>query len=261
MGYDPLHGVMPVGQIVELLPYYGFIIFSLVTLNYCRFVEKRTIKSIGFSGNAIDYLAGALLAIILLFIIISIGCILDSMMFVEFNTNVNIKNVNIKSLILWILEFGVQGTTEEIMCRAFLLNSLQKRISKPMAIMISSTAFVLPHLFSLLEANFVYAIVGIINLYLISVVFSILVLWRSDIWIACGLNSVWNFILYVIMGLSLSGTKSISKGVILFSVKDANILNGAEYGIEASIIRTIVLGILLLAIVISRKGRIGKNGI
>ncbi|MDE5946148.1 MAG: CPBP family intramembrane metalloprotease [Oscillospiraceae bacterium] len=256
MGYDPFHGVMPVGLIGELLPYYGFMIFSLVTFAYCRFVEKRTIKSIGFSGNIVDYLAGALLAIILLFIIISISCIFGSMIFSGFNTNVNIK-----SLILWILAFGIQGATEEIMCRGFLLKSLQKRISIPIAIMIISTVFVFPHLFSLLEANFVYAIVGIINLYLISIIFSILVLWRANIWIACGLHSIWNFILYGIMGLSLSGSESISKGVILFSVKGANMLNGAEYGIEASIITTIVLGLFLFVILKRRKGRINKNGI
>lgn len=256
MEYDPLHGVMPVGLIGELLPYYGFMIFSLVTFAYCRFVEKRTIKSIGFSENVVDYLKGASLAIILLFIIISISCILNSMMFSGFNTNVNIK-----SLILWILAFGIQGATEEIMCRGFLLKSLQIRVSVPIAVVISSTSFVFPHLFSLFEANFVYAIVGIINLYLISIIFSILVLWRANIWIACGLHSTWNFILYEIMGLSLSGRESISKGVILFSVKDANMLNGAEYGIEASIITTIVLGMLLLVIVKKGKGRIGKNGI
>lgn len=256
MGYDPLHGVMPEGQISELLLYYGFVIFSLVTLLYCRFVEKKNIKSIGFSGKPIDYLAGALLASILLVIIIGIGCIFDSITFCGFNINVNVK-----SLFLWILAFGIQGAAEEIMCRGFLLNSLRDRISVPLAILISSTAFVFPHLSGLIEADFVYAMVGIINLYLISVIFSILVLWRSNIWIACGLHSVWNFILYVIMGLSLSGSESITKGVILFSVKDASILNGAEYGIEASIITTVVLGMLLFVMSKRWKGRIDNNGI
>ncbi|MDE6519617.1 MAG: CPBP family intramembrane metalloprotease [Ruminococcus sp.] len=256
MRYDPLHGVMPSGLIGELMPYYGFMIFSLVTFAYCRFVEKRTIKSIDFLGNIVDYLAGALFAIILLFIIISISCIFGSMMFLEFNTNVNIK-----SLILWILAFGVQGATEEIMCRGFLLKSLQKRTSIPTAIMISSTAFVFPHLFSLLEENFVYAIVGIMNLYLISIIFSILVFWQANICISCGLHSIWNFILYKIMGLSLSGSGSISKGVILFNAKDTNILNGAEYGIEASIITTIVLGLFLFVILKRQKGRIDKSEI
>lgn len=256
MGYDPLHGVMPEGQISELLLYYGFVIFSFVTLLYCRFVEKKNMKSIGFSGKAIDYLAGALLASILLVIIIGIGCIFDSITFYGFNTNVNVKG-----LFLWILAFGIQGAAEEIMCRGFLLNSLKDRISIPPAIFISSTAFVFPHLSSLIEADFVYAVVGIINLYLISIIFSILVLRRSNIWIACGLHSVWNFILYVIMGLSLSGSESITKGLILFRVKDPSILNGAEYGMEASIITTVVLGMLLFVMSKRWKGRIANNGI
>ena len=75
------------------------------------------------------------------------------------------------------------------------------------------------------------------------------VLWRSNIWIACGLHSAWNFILYVIMGLNLSGSESVSKGVVLFSVQDTSILNGADYGIEASVITTVVLGMLLFVMV------------
>ncbi len=256
MGYDPLYGVMPQGQISELLFYFGFLIFSVVTLLYCKFVENRTIKSVGFSGNPIEYLAGALLSVILLVLIISIGCIFNSITCLGFNTNVSVKN-----LFLWIVAFGIQGATEEIMCRGFLLNSLKRRISIPLAIMISSTAFVFPHLLSLFEADYLYAMVGIINLYLISIIFSIFVLWRSNIWIACGLHSVWNFMLYVIMGLSLSGSESISKGVILFGAKDANMLNGAEYGIEASIITTVVLGMLLFVMVKRWKGRIDKSGI
>ena len=256
MGYDPLHGIMPVGEISELLLYYGFLVFSLVTLLYCKFVEKKNMEFIGFSGNPIDYLTGAFVAAILLFIILGIGCISGSISFCGFNTNTNIK-----SILLWVLAFGIQGATEEIMCRGFLLNSLKNRISIPLAILISSTAFVFPHLSSLIEADFAYAVVGIINLYLISIIFSILVLWRSNIWIACGLHSAWNFILYVIMGLSLSGSESVSKGVVLFSVKDASILNGAEYGIEASVITTVVLGMLLFVMVKGWKGRIDKDGI
>ena len=43
MGYDPLPGIIPAGEIGELLLYYGFLVFSLVTLLYCRVVEKINI--------------------------------------------------------------------------------------------------------------------------------------------------------------------------------------------------------------------------
>ena len=256
MGYDPLNGIMPEGQIGELLVYYGFVIFSLVTLLYCRFIEKRKFKTIGFSGKFIEYPVGGLLAVILLVLIIGVACGLNAITFCGFNTTVNIE-----TLLLWMLAFGIQGATEEIMCRGFLLHSLKDKVSVPLAIFVSSTAFVFPHLSSLLEAEVVYVIVGIINLYLISIIFSILVLWRSSIWVACGLHSIWNFVLYCIMGLTLTGSENVSDGVVLFGVKGANIVNGAEYGIEASIITTVVLGILVFAMVKGWKGRNGKNGI
>lgn len=148
MGYDPLHGVMPAGQIGEMLPYYGFLVFVLVTLAYCRFVEKKTMQSIGFSGNVIDYFAGALLAVILLAIIVGVCCIFDSMVFMGVQTNANFKD-----LFLWILAFGMQGAAEEVMCRGFLLHSLKEKIAIPMAVAISSSAFVFPHLPSLFDIS------------------------------------------------------------------------------------------------------------
>ena len=107
------------------IPYYGFIVFSIVTLLYSRLVEKKNFKYIGFSGNPIEFFWGAFVAVILLFTIIGICCISGSISFGGFNTNVNIKNY-----LLWVCVFGIQGATEEIMCRGFLLNSLKTRISR-----------------------------------------------------------------------------------------------------------------------------------
>ena len=255
MGYDPLNGIIPDANIGELLPYYGFLIFSLVTLLYCRFVEKKKITFMSFKGIFTDYLLGTLLASGLLVIITGIGCVCDSITFLGFNTDVEVK-----SLVFWMLAFVIQGYAEEIMCRGFLLNSLKIRISTMPAILISSTVFVFPHLFSLMEEDFVFTVVGIVNLYLISVILSTLVLWRSNIWSACGLHSVWNFVLYAIMGLSLSGSECASEGVFLLQANDTSILNGAEYGMEASMITTVVLGVVAF-IMIKRMGRIDNDGI
>lgn len=257
MGYDPLHGVMPKGQLAGLLPYYGMVIFILVTFIYCRLVEKRNPKAMGFTKKAPDYLLGTLIAIILLIIIIGASCAVGAIEFIGINSNVNIK-----SIILWALAFWVQGAMEEIMCRGFLLSSLQKKVNKPLAVVVSSTAFVFPHLLTLIEASFPYPVIGIINLYLISFIFSELVISRSNLWIACGLHSVWNFVLYTVMGLTLSGSEGALNNVINFEVKKANVFNGGEYGIEASVITTVVLGAFLLILLAKSKGkRKDENGV
>lgn len=256
MGYDPLHGVMPEGLLAGLLPYYGMAIFILVTFIYCILIEKRNPKSIGFTRKVPDYLLGTLIAVILLIIIIGAGCAIGSIEYVGVNSDANIKNI-----ILWALAFLIQGAMEEIMCRGFLLSSLQKKVNKPLAVVISSTAFVFPHLLTLIEASFPYPIIGIINLYLISFIFAELVISRSNIWIACGLHSVWNFVLYTIMGLTLSGSEGTLGNVINFEVKKANVFNGGEYGIEASVITTVVLGAFLLILLAKSKGRKNENGV
>lgn len=59
MGYDPLHGVLPAGNVAVLLKYYGFSVFFVVTLLYCKLIEKRKIKSLGFNKKVCDYFFGA----------------------------------------------------------------------------------------------------------------------------------------------------------------------------------------------------------
>ena len=251
LGYDPLQGIMPQGPIGELLLYYGLIVFILVTLLYCRIVEKKTIKSIVGSWNPFEYLLGALLAIILLALIIFLGCIFDAMTFHGVNTNIDICD-----LLLWLAAFVIQGAEEEVMCRGFLLQTLKKRISVPISIVISSCVFIIPHLSGLCEADTIYVMIGIINIFLVSVVFSILVLRRLNLWMACGLHSIWNFAICNIMGLTLSGNNSASNGILLFSMKNTGVLNGGEYGIEASIITTVIH--LVLLIVLVKKGKAGQ---
>ena len=256
MGYDPLHGIMPEGLLADLLPYYGFVVFILITVLYCKIIEKRTLQSNGFKRNITDYLQGILLAVLLLFLIVFPGCVTNVIQFKGFHTDVNVINI-----VLWLFAFVIQGTAEEVMCRGFLMSSLLKKISVLPAVIISSTAFTIPHLSSLFEADFEYAIIGMLNLYLVSAIFSVLVLLRSNIWIACGLHSIWNFLLYGIMGLSVSGSEIKSDSVIRLCVEKSNIFNGGEYGIEASIITTVVLGLFVFVLIKVWKERVPKNGI
>lgn len=256
MGYDPLNGVMPSGHLGELLQYYGFAVFFIVTVLYCKLIEKRKLNTLGFNKKGLDYLFGGAVAILLLAVIIGLCCVSGVLGFSGVATGIDVGY-----LIALFFAFLIQSLAEETICRGFLLPSLSKKTSLPLAIFVSSTAFALPHLSSLLSADTQFAVVGIINLYLVSVIFSLLFVLRSNIFIVSGLHCVWNFVLNGVMGLSVSGSDSNASGVLNFEVHSSNILNGGVYGLEASIITTVVLGIsaVVLAIICHKRGV--KNGL
>ena len=97
---------------------------------------------------------------------------------------------------------------------------------------------------------------AIVNLVLISLIFSLLTIRFKSIWAACGLHSAWNYILYSILGLNLSGKDERATAVFDMSSSGSNILNGADYGIEASIITTVVLAVAAGILIVLLKDKL-----
>ena len=256
MGYDPTHGVMPTGHVAELLQYYGFAGFGLAAILYCVIVEKRNLRSLGFNGKVFDYLIGGVVATLLLAVIVGVGLATKVLRF-----DGMIASANTSYLALLFGAFVIQSLAEEILSRGFLLPSLAKKTSLPVAILVSSTAFALPHLASVVEAEGAFAVIGVANLYLVSLVFSMLFLLRSNIYIVAGLHCVWNFILYGVMGLAVSGSEANPDALMAFEVTGENLLSGGIYGLEASIVTTAVLGIVSVILVTLYRKRGMKHGI
>lgn len=252
MGYDPLHGDIPTGQFFALIILCGYLIYSIVALLYCKIFEKRGLKDIGFCRKGSDYLPGILIAIIMLAIVVATCCLTGSFSFESINTNIDLP-----MFFYAMVAYIIQGSEEEILCRGFLMGSLQKKLSVPMAIFISSSAFVAPHLLmtGLLDSGALFATIGIINLYLISILFSVLMLWRKNIWINCGLHTAWNFILSMVLGLTVSGNEAESEGLLLFHMNKADVINGSVYGIEAGLATSIVTIVMICVIIYLWKGR------
>lgn len=250
LGYDPLHGIMPEGKLGTLIPYYGFFLFLLLTLLYCKYVEKRTIKSVGFNSRVFDFLTGAGIAIILLVLIIGISCIWGSIVYIGTG-----EKMDFFWLIALMAGLMIQSTAEEVMCRGFLMTSLLEKIPIPAAVFFSSLAFALPHFGTLFEAGFLYVIIGIVNLFLISTSLSLLVLQHGNLWIACGLHSIWNFLLFGVCSMTLSGNEPDISGIFCFRIERADLWNGGMYGIEAGIFTTIILGLTVIVLLNGRKAR------
>lgn len=249
MGYNPLSGVMPAGHVAELLKYYGFGLFFLVAVLYCKVIEKRSLKSMGFRKSGFDYFLGGALAVLLLAIVVGIGCATGTLGFVGVSSSSGIPY-----LIALFGGFCIQSLAEETLCRGFLFTSLSKKVHLPLAMLVSSCAFALGHLPTVLEAQTPFAIIGVLNLFLVSAVFTLLFQLRANIYIVSGLHGLWNFVLNGVMGLSVSGSDGNTDALLHFQVNRENLLTGGIYGLEASIVTTAVLGITALSLfVIIRK--------
>ena len=132
------------------------------------------------------------------------------------------------------------------MHRGFLFNALRPKTGFTVAALVSSVAFMLPHLPSMLDGETAFVVIGIVNLMLVSVVFTLLYVLRGNIYIVGGLHCVWNFVLGGVMGLNLSGGSGSENAVLNFRVSGENLLTGGAYGLEASIVTTAVLSVAVI---------------
>ena len=124
MGYNVLQGEMLSDQAMTLMKYYGYAVFMLVAILYCKFIEKRPMKSMGFNGKLFGYLKGILIGILLL--VVSIGIIVLTG---NISYNGILKNTDYPIILAFLGAFIIQGAMEETLCRGFLMTSLSKKIS------------------------------------------------------------------------------------------------------------------------------------
>ena len=132
-----------------------------------------------------------------------------------------------------------------------LLHRLKEKIPVVLAITISVLFFSVGHFDKMFVDGTLIGIIGIINLLLISLIFVIITLKNKNIYAATGFHFIWNFALFNIIGLNLSGLEITNS---IFKMEVVNkFLTGYSYGIESSIICTIVLSIILSISIIRKK--------
>lgn len=254
LGKNPLEGEMFDPQTITLITYYGYIIVIGIVLLYWKIFQKKTLSEMGITKNFGNYFIGAM-----------IGIILDAtsaaaiMLTGMIKYNGVFKSIDFVMILLMLGGFIIQGAMEEFLCRGIVLCSLKNKTSIPVAIGVSTALFIIPHLSTLLEGKPVYVIVGILDLILISVIFSLLTLRFNSIWTACGLHTIWNFILFNILGLNLSGKDQTTAAIFDIQSVGQNVLNGGDYGIEASIVTATVLAFAAIMIGYMSRKRIATE--
>ena len=240
--------VFDVGTIT-LITYYGYLIIAGVALLYWKVIEKKPLAAMGLSKEIGTYFIGIAISVFLLTLSVVIIAATGNIKYQGI-----IENADVLMIILLTGGFMIQGAAEEILCRGIVLHALKEKTSFLMAMIVSTILFILPHWSSLFAGQMIYGVIGVINLILISVIFSFLTICFKSIWAACGLHSFWNAMLYSVLGLNLSGNEETVTAIFNMQSVGDNIWNGSIYGMEASAATTIVLAFAAaLVFVINRK--------
>lgn len=222
--------------IFELLSF-GFII--LTVFRWTRKVEKRPIRTLGFyKENFLSALFKGYGLGLSLFILALAGLVvLGQYQFDSIHLDTYSLAFTLFTIPFWIL----QGTAEELVTRAWLIPQLAKRTNIKVAIIISSSLFTLLHL-----GNPGITFLSAIDLFLFGVAMSLYLLKTDTIWGIGGIHGAWNFAQGNLFGVLVSGQSSGTSIMKFTPQGNQDWLSGGSFGIEGSIVSSIILFLLIL---------------
>ena len=225
-----------VGDVQPLSPISLFLTGITVAsvLLYCRLCERRSFKSLGFvrRRGALEYAVGFALGV-LMFSLVALICALFGGC--VFTLSDNLPSL-LPTLALFLVGFAVQGLSEEVLCRSYLLNSLAAKQKAPVAVAVSAVAFSLLHI-----SNPSVTPIALVNIALFGIFAGVYFWRRANIWGIAALHTAWNFAEGNIFGINISG---IAPTVSVFNTTthtSLSLINGGAFGAEGGIAVTLVL--------------------
>ncbi|WP_413627452.1 type II CAAX endopeptidase family protein [Fructilactobacillus vespulae] len=218
-----------------------FFVYYLIRRNKTGYKTVMPYRAKGFiSKYFISWLVG-LSAFILIWIIAAI--------FGAFKVTNVWNSANIVLIILFIVAYGFQGMSEEIICRGFLQGAVSKIAGPAFGITISVIFFAVFHSF-----NSGLTVLAFVNLLIYSLGMSVIRYRTDNLWICGGIHSAWNFAQGTISGVLVSGIKPSLSIFTSAPVGGMTWANGGTFGMEGSILCTIIYSTILLgALVLLKK--------
>ena len=231
-----------------LITLFSFAFISLLVFFRVKVIEKRSFSSIGFNKNnwlkkySLGFLIGLAMMSIIVLILLPFGYIT-----IEKNPIQPVGVSAIASVLVILFGWIIQGATEEIVTRGWLLNVLSTKYNIGVGLLISSTLFGLMHL---TNPNVNY--IAVINIILVGLFYGLYVIKTNDLWAVCGMHSAWNFAQGNIFGFKVSGLDVSVGSLIDLNLVGSDFVTGGIFGPEAGITATFILlasiGILLFQI-------------
>ena len=218
-----------------VIQFFGTIGTLLLIWLFTRFIDRKKMIDLGlsFQKRAKDIIYGLLAG----FIMMGAGSLI---LYFSGNLTFNSITFNLIGLAQSVLLFILVSINEEVFVRGYLLRNFMDSMNKYIALILSALIFMALHL---MNPN--VSLVGITNIFLAGLLLGIGYIFTKNLWFPLALHFSWNFFQGPIFGFEVSGTSSSS--LISQSIQGNEILTGGQFGLEGSIIATVLcsLGIVL----------------
>ena len=223
----------------------SFVIILFLFIFWVKVIEKNALSSLGFvKRNWLKYLAWGILMSLVQMGVIALVYQLSGIGSFELN-ELSLEPI---LFILGLFPFWLlQGGTEEVATRGWLLTRIAARTNLPLAIAISSSLFGFLHL-----GNSGVTFLSVLNIVLDGVLAGLLLVYTDSIWLVVAQHGTWNYVQGNLLGFQVSGTGADASIFSFTMGSGPDWLTGGEFGAEGSIITTLVL--LLSVVIVYRLG-------
>ena len=226
-----------------------FVFIALVIFFWVKVVEKRPIRTLGFFKGHIwlNLLKGWGLGTLLLLVSFFGTYLLGGLEFVK----VDFSQRTLLYILSLIPFWFIQGGTEELVTRGWLLQTVTNKLNLSWGIAISSSFFSILHL-----GNQGVTALSLISIVLVGVLMALYMLKTDNIWGVAALHGAWNFAQGNLVGVSVSG-QNAGGSLLHFQARSGvpDWLSGGAFGLKGNIVTCVVLvvGIIILRLQLKKE--------
>jgi len=243
LGFLTMNG-RSVGWAGTAFSLFGFAATALIVVGWVTLFERRNLRTIGFNGHALKRFARGY-GVGLAFLLVVVGGIAALGGYTieaggAFSTPAPL--VALWPILVLLLGFVIQGSTEEILTRGWLMQVIASRHGLAWGIGLSSALFGLLHAANIKPSP--ELAVGVANVALFGVMIGLYAAREGSLWGVCGWHAAWNWLLGLGFGLEVSGQVVETKPLIVDLATRTEVpwwITGAAFGPEGSVVTTVVL--------------------
>lgn len=215
----------------------------VVTLLFCKLIQKRKMSSVGFvkKGFLKEYIIGLLVGFVIFSAAVLLCIVTGSL-----NITGLSSTFSVGIFLLFGLGYMIQGMSEEVLCRGYMMISIARRYPLWLAVLLNSLFFSALHL-----GNSGISVLALVNLTLFGVFASVYFLKRGNIWGIGAIHSIWNFAQGHFYGIKVSGIETSCSVLGSVPTEGRSLINGGAFGLEGGLAVTavLVLGTVILLLI------------